>query len=238
MALALGCRQGEALGLKWDRLDRVNKVLRIRKGLQRQKWLHGCSDPVECTAGHHRVACEDPCKRHRSPKKYVKDEKGHSRPCPQGCVKHAVLCPQRHGGGLVEVDVKSRAGRRSLVLPDELYDLLMRHEAAQAAERAHAGSEWQEGGWIFAQPNGRPIGSRQDWAEWKSILSAAGVRDARLHDARHTAATVLLLGVHPRAAMELMGWSTQAMQQRYMHVTDQLRKDVADQLNAHFWKLN
>jgi integrase len=120
-----------------------------------------------------------------------------------------------------------------------LYDLLLGHEARQRAEREHAGSEWHEGGWMFTQPNGRPVNPRADWQEWKDILAQADVRDARLHDARHTAATVLLLlGVHPRVVMDVMGWSTAAMQRRYMHVTEELRRDVANQLNRHFWKLD
>ena len=59
---------------------------------------------------------------------------------------------------------------------------------------------------MFAQPNGRPIDPTMDRTEWKRLLTDAGVRDARLHDARHTAATVLLLlGVPERAA-----WSSWA----------------------------
>jgi integrase len=93
-------------------------------------------------------------------------------------------------------------------VPDGLYALLLRHEAAQQAEREHAGTEWHEGGWMFTQPTGKPIDPRRDLADWKSILEEAGVRDARLHDARHTAATVLLLlGVNDRVVMEVMGWS-------------------------------
>ena len=43
-------------------------------------------------------------------------------------------------------------------------------------------------------------------------LKAAGVRDARLHGARHTAVTVLLvLGVTERTVMGIMGWSSTAM---------------------------
>lgn len=39
----------------------------------------------------------------------------------------------------------------------------------------------------------------------------AQVRDARLHDARHTAATVLLeLGITQRAAQHVMGWSARS----------------------------
>jgi integrase len=54
------------------------------------------------------------------------------------------------------------------------------------------------------------------------------VREARLHDARHTAATVLLLlGVTERAAMEFMGWSNSAMAKRYQYLTASLRSEIA-----------
>lgn len=229
VALALGCRQGEALGFKWERLDRVNKVLLVRKALQRQTWRHGCSDPHSCGAKYHKVTpCKDGCQRHT---------RACPPPCPPDCASHARWCPERHSGGLVEVPVKSRAGKRGFVLPDELFELLSKHEEVQKREREHAGNQWQEGGWMFTQPNGRPLDPRRDLTEWKSILAEAGVRDARLHDARHTAATVLLLlGVPDRVVMDHMGWSTVTMKQRYMHVTDGLRHDVAKQLSAYFWR--
>jgi hypothetical protein len=159
--------------------------------------------------------------------------------CPQApeCTGHAMPCPKRHGGGLKEVDVKSAAGRRSFVIPDQLWELILKHEQVQQKEREIAGTEWHEGGWMFTQPNGKPIDARRDWEEWKSILREAGVRDARLHDARHTAATVLLLlGVNERVVMAMMGWSSTSMRKRYQHITEQLRRDVADQLNGYFWK--
>ena len=60
-----------------------------------------------------------------------------------------------------------------------------------------------------AQPNGKPIDPRRDQYEWKALLAEAGVREARLHDARHTAATVLLLlGVRERAVMDVMDGPT------------------------------
>ncbi|SDY25638.1 Phage integrase, N-terminal SAM-like domain [Saccharopolyspora shandongensis] len=239
IALALGCRQGEALGFKWERLDRENRLYRVRRALQRQAWQHGCDDPHSCGARFHREACPENCTRHRNRKNCIRDEKGRARPCPPNCTRHASSCPKRHGGGLREVDVKSKAGRRRFVLPDEIFELLMRHEEAQQRERVHAGTEWQEGGWIFTQPNGRPIDPRRDWGEWKEILAEAGVRDARLHDARHTAATVLmLLRVPDRAVQDHMGWSSIRMKERYMHVTEGLRREIADQLNGYFWNPN
>jgi len=58
------------------------------------------------------------------------------------------------------------------------------------------------------------------------------VREARLHDARHTAATMLLvLGVPARAVMDVMGWSQIGMTQRYQHVPNELRERIASQLD-------
>lgn len=230
VALALGTRQGETLALKWSRLDKRTKTLQIKKQLQRQTWQHGCKDHHACGAKYHKTEpCKEGCKRHH--------RKPCPPPCPPGCTEHARWCPKRQGGGLVEVDVKSRAGRRGIALPDRLYDLLISHEELQAKERERAGSEWHEGDWMFTQPNGKPLDPRRDLEEWKSLLAEAGVREARLHDARHTAATVLLvLGVPERAVMEFMGWSNTSMAKRYQHLTAALRRDIADRINGYLWK--
>ena len=45
VALALGLRQGEALGLMWDDVDLDAGVLRVRRAVQRRTWAHGCSPP-------------------------------------------------------------------------------------------------------------------------------------------------------------------------------------------------
>ena len=60
--------------------------------------------------------------------------------------------------------------------------------------------------------------------------------DGRLHDARHTAATVLLvLGVSERMIMGVMGWSDAAMIHRYAHMIDPIRKDIADRVGELLW---
>jgi integrase len=177
---------------------------------------------------HKARPCKPNCKRH---------QRACPPPCPPGCTSHARWYPQRHGGGLVEADVKSKAGRRGIALPDELFTLIMVHRRAQADERELAGTEWHDGDWMFAQPTGKPIDPRRDQYEWKALLEEAGVREARLHDARHTAATtLLLLGVPERAVMDVMGWSNSAMVKRYAHVTARLRRDIADRLNDYLWK--
>lgn len=73
-------------------------------------------------------------------------------------------------------------------------------------------------------------------AERQALLKAAGVRPARLHDARHTAATMLLvLKVPTRAVMEVMGWSQVSMTTRYQHVPAEILHDIADAVGGSLW---
>jgi integrase len=178
VALALGLRQGEALGLPWSAVDLDAGVLTVRQALQRQQ-----------------------------------------------------------GRGLVIVEPKSRAGRRSISLPRPLVEALRQHRAAQLEERLRAGSEWREHDLVFAQPNGAPIDPRADHRAWRALLTAAGVRQARLHDARHTAATVMLtMGVAPRVAMQVLGHSQISLTLgTYSHVVPELAEDAAAKVGEALW---
>ena len=145
-------------------------------------------------------------------------------------------CPQRHGGGLVLVPPKSRAGRRTIALPQPLAQALRVHRTRQLERRLAAGSLWVDRNLVFCQANGLPLDPRGDLRDWKRLLAAAGVRDARLHDARHTAATMLLVqGVDPRTVMDLLGWSNITMTRRYQHVVDELRTEAARRIGALLW---
>jgi DNA invertase Pin-like site-specific DNA recombinase len=94
------------------------------------------------------------------------------------------------------------------------------------------------GDWLFATETGASINPRTDWSHWKQLLEDAGVRDGRLHDARHTAATVLLLlGVNERTMMGVMGWSDPATAQRYAHMVEAIRKDVAERVGGLLWTI-
>lgn len=199
IALALGLRQGESLGLKWTDIDLDTGSLIVRRGRQRPRWQHGC---------------DGKCKRKMG---------GH--------------CPDRIALRTDAAETKSRAGRRAIGLPDELVALLRKHRDEQERERQTAAQLWQEGGWVFATPTGQPVNPRTDYAEWKRLLKTAGLRDGRLHDARHTAATVLLLlEVPERAVMSIMGWSNTAMAARYQHLTTKIRSNIAKRVGGLLWQ--
>lgn len=63
VGLALGLRQGEALGLRWKYVDLDAGSMRIWWQLQRITWQHGCSDPHRCGAAKHRTPCPPPARQ-------------------------------------------------------------------------------------------------------------------------------------------------------------------------------
>ena len=198
VALALGLRQGEALGLRWEDVDLDHGVLRVRRSRLRAKYVHGCGGT---------------------------------------CGQAPGLCSQRINARPAAGEVKSKAGRRTIGLPLQLVVLLRAHRAEQERERELARHLWQDEDWVFAGPVGEPIKPHTDYREWKRLLKQAGLPEARLHDARHTAATVLLLlDVPVRTVMSLMGWSSAEMAARYQHVTDTIRHGMARQVDALIWQ--
>ncbi len=156
--------------------------------------------------------------------------------CVGDCRHHPGYRPQRRQVRSDTGDTKSRAGRRTVGLPDPLIAPFKTHKRKQEAERGIARQLWHDEGWVFAKPDGRPLNPNTDYHKWKALLAEAGLRDARLHDARHTAATVLLiLGVPTPTAMAIMGWSSAAMAKRYQHLIDSIRRDVAKQVGGLLW---
>lgn len=199
IAISLGLRQGEVLGLRWTDVDFEEGTITVNVQRARPKWQHGCGGS---------------CGR-----------------------KHAGHCPKRINLRDETKKPKSKAGTRPIGLPQPVLDLLKVHADEQERERNLAADVWAEGDWIFTDETGRPLNHRTDLKKWKDLLAAAGVRDARLHDARHTAATVLLeLGVTQRAAEHVMGWSNPSMAKRYQHVTGTVLGMVADKVAESLWQ--
>jgi integrase len=115
-------------------------------------------------------------------------------------------------------------------------EILRSHRQVQLEDRLRAGALWEDHDLVFAQPNGRPIDPDRHTKAWNAFLARVGVRPARLHDARHTAATLLLVqGVDTRTVMDLMGWSQISMTKRYQHVVPELRRAAAERMTEVLW---
>ena len=195
LALSLGLRRGEVLGLQWPDVDLTDGALTIRRALSRVPYRHGCGD----TCGR----------------------------------KRGADCPQRTPGGLVFDAPKTRAGRRTIPLPTAAVEALIRHLGEQESERATALDLWEDGDLVFCTETGRPIDPMRLTRDWNALLERAGVPAARLHDARHSAATMrLALGVDTTTVMATFGWSQRAMLDRYAHPVEELKRAAADRVGA------
>ncbi|WP_103532268.1 tyrosine-type recombinase/integrase [Streptomyces sp. SM11] len=161
--------------------------------------------------------------------------------CGNRCGRKPGYCPQKVNIRRETKDTKSRAGRRPIGIPEPLVQLLLQHRRAQERDRRLAGDLWTEKGYVFASPTGEPLNPNTDHHEWKDLLKAAGLRAGRLHDARHTAATVLLiLGVPDTVVDAIMGWEpgkSARMRRRYQHLTNRVLTDTADKIGGLLWPL-
>lgn len=208
VGLSLGLRQGEVLGLRWSYVNLDQAEMRVWWQLRRRPFEHGCRPP---------------CSRRRGGN------------CPDRSL------PLRSGEivleeGLILKEPKGKS-RRTVPIPAELVLQLRTQLAAQNVERVLADGAWREHDLVFARPDGRPIDPSDDYAEWRSILDAAGVPRARLHDGRHTAGTILLaLGVNIRVVQEILGHSDVRVTQGYVHVASELAREATQSIGSAMLK--
>jgi integrase len=74
--------------------------------------------------------------------------------------------------------------------------------------------------WVFQQPSGFPGPYESFDAHWYAALEAAGVRDFRFHDLRHSCASYLAAnGASLLEIADTLGHRTMAMVKRYSHLT-------------------
>jgi integrase len=116
---------------------------------------------------------------------------------------------------------KNGKGRR-IKLTSGALEALKRHRKQQLKERMQLAGFWEDHGLIFPNKVGKPMNAKNLTARsFKPMLAKARLpRSLRLHDLRHTCATVLLSkNVHPKFVQELLGHASIAITlNSYSHV--------------------
>ena len=137
---------------------------------------------------------------------------------------------------LTESEPKTTSSRRMIVLPPFLVDVLKKHRIRQLEERLQAGNAWVENNLVFCNPHGTFREPSTVYKTFQRFLKDAGLPTMRLHDLRHSAATLLLtMGVHVKVVQELLGHSNALMTlNTYSHVLPSLQKDAMDKMSNLF----
>lgn len=126
---------------------------------------------------------------------------------------------------------KSRHSRRTIPLTEEAIAVLRRHRVAQAEQKLRLGPHYEDHGLVFPRLNGRPQEPSQVSKHFRLLLQKAGLPHVRLHDLRHTHATLMLAaGVHPRVAAERLGDTVQVTMTTYSHVLPTMQQEVTRKL--------
>lgn len=151
---------------------------------------------------------------------------------PNSVLRVSASMMQKDGKSVI-TETKTRAGVRTLPLPEFLAEALAAHSDRQSIERGVAGKEWKEHTLVFPSPDGSPLPGPAMYNQFKVILQRANLPDMRFHDLRHACASLLAAnGVHPRVAMEILGHSNIAMTQNiYTHILDVSKREVATMLD-------
>jgi integrase len=134
---------------------------------------------------------------------------------------------RRRGAGFVLVPPKTPRSRRSVLLTGLAVIALREHRCRQTAKFG------DDSRFVFTNRTGGPLdGSRATTGLAKALLEA-GLPRVRVHDLRHTTASVLLeMGVHPKIVQDLLGHSTIAVtMDTYSHVAPGLHLEAIQKLD-------
>ncbi len=150
----------------------------------------------------------------------------------QGVIRISVAL-QRVEGKLRLVEPKTKLSKRSLPIPDLVFNALKFHRKNQLTEKLLVGSKWQDRGLVFTTRIGTPVDPRGVLRNFHKILSDAQLPKIRFHDLRHSCATLLLAqGVPARTIMEILGHSQISLTMNtYSHVLPETKRSAIDLLD-------
>jgi integrase len=124
---------------------------------------------------------------------------------------------------------KTARGRRTLALDHLTVRALRAHRARLSEEALAAGESGQRTGYVFVREDGHPYHPERISLMFARLTKAAGLPPIRLHDLRHTAATMALAaGVHPKVVQERLGHANiNITLDTYSHVVEGMQEDAA-----------
>lgn len=174
VALSMGLRRGEALGLRWQEVDLDARRLTVNRAL-------------------HRV-----------------------------------------DGQLRLESVKTEGSAGVLPLPLPLVAVLTNHRRRQLKEQWAAGSSWRDTGLVFTTAVGGPIEPRNVNRMFRSLCTKAEVPQLRVHDLRHSCATLLFtMGVEAATVQKILRHSSITVTTgTYVEVIEAVQRNALDAMGS------
>ena len=129
----------------------------------------------------------------------------------------------------------TKSGRtRSVALDRGTVEVLRQHRKRQLERRMLLGPAYQDDDLVFTEDDGSVIHPDRFTRRFTRLVKAASLPVIRLHDLRHTHATLALAaGVHPKVVSERLGHSTVSLTlDVYSHAIPALQSEAAARIAA------
>ncbi len=139
------------------------------------------------------------------------------------------------GGAIVFQPPKTAKGRRTIALSPSATAMLREYRGQQ---ELLAGTPSHDDQLVFSHPDGSPMQPDAVSQAWRRLVQRCGMGGVRLHDARHSHATLMLkLGIHPKVVQERLGHSSISVTlDTYSHVAPGLQESAAMRFDELFDK--
>jgi integrase len=127
---------------------------------------------------------------------------------------------------------KTESGKRTIPLLPETVQELKSHRKRQAEEKLFFGPAYQDNNLVFCTPLGTPVDPRNFHRWHTEILKKAGLPHVRVHDLRHSFASLLAdAGEDPETLRALLGHSrTSTTMDLYCHANEAGKRRAINRL--------
>lgn len=131
------------------------------------------------------------------------------------------------------ISTKNSKGR-TITPASSVMELLKQHRAQQNELRLKAGAFWHDDGYVFTTDTGEHLSPHTVYHNYKKVVEAIGLPDARFHDLRHSyAVAALQSGDDVKTVQENLGHHAAAFTlDVYGHVTEQMKRESAARMDA------
>lgn len=141
----------------------------------------------------------------------------------------------RTSAGSVEVikPPKTDKSKRTLYITDELLEVLIKTKSRQLEYEKMLGDDYHKSDYVFVKDNGKLYRVNYVTTRFKNFLEKSGLPKIRLHDLRHTFASILYeAGVDLKAISEALGHSDLGTTNKiYTHRFDKTHKKTVNAMS-------
>ncbi len=129
---------------------------------------------------------------------------------------------------------KTARSRRDIDLADGILAVLRAHKTRQSTRRLELGPRWQDHDLVFPSTVGTPVNPDNCDQDFNRLIKKAGVKLIRIHDTRHSYATLAILnGIPINVVSQSMGHGDISTTLRtYAHVMPEQNRELARKMGS------